>query len=117
MGRTVMDVAAVAAVIAERPLGFGKHGSDIEGFRLRGVRIGALPVAKAFAPGCAEALCRCARGARAGRRDPRRPEAAGGLRRDGRARARGALYEFKASINEYSPRSTRRSCPRARSRT
>ncbi len=50
MGRTVADVALLAAVIAERPLGFGSHGTDLEGFSLKGVRIGALPVDKASHP-------------------------------------------------------------------
>jgi len=50
MCRTVSDAAALAAVIAERPLGFGAYGSDLEAFRLRGVRIGALPVPKSAHP-------------------------------------------------------------------
>ena len=44
MCRTVTDAAVLASVIAERPLGFGAHGTDIEAFRLRGVRIGVMPV-------------------------------------------------------------------------
>ena len=44
MCRTVGDAAILASVIAERPLGFGSHGTDIEAFRLRGVRIGVMPV-------------------------------------------------------------------------
>ncbi len=50
MGRTVADVALLAAVIAERPLGFGSRGTDLEGFSLKGVRIGAMPVDKAAHP-------------------------------------------------------------------
>jgi amidase len=46
MGRTVADVALLAAAIAERPLGFGSRGSDLEGFSLKGVRIGVLPIGK-----------------------------------------------------------------------
>src|ERR1700677_4762332 len=50
MCRTVADAAVMAAVIAERPLGFGAHGSDLEAFRLRAVRLGAMPVAKSAHP-------------------------------------------------------------------
>ncbi|HEY3786528.1 MAG TPA: amidase [Steroidobacteraceae bacterium] len=50
MCRTVSDAAVLAAAIAERPLGFGAHGTDIESFRLRGVKIGAMPVAKSSHP-------------------------------------------------------------------
>src|SRR6202044_1837761 len=51
MCRTVADAAVIAAVIAERPLGYGVHGSDLEAFRLRGVRIGAMPIPKGAHPG------------------------------------------------------------------
>ena len=50
MCRTVADAAVLAAVIAERPLGFGAHGTDLEAFRLHGVRIGAMPVPKGAHP-------------------------------------------------------------------
>lgn len=50
MCRTVTDAATLAAVIAERAIGFGAHGNDLEAFRLRGVRIGALPVPKSAHP-------------------------------------------------------------------
>lgn len=50
MCRTVADAALLAAVIAERPLGFGAHGTDLEAFRLTGVRIGALPVPSSAHP-------------------------------------------------------------------
>ena len=50
MCRTVADAALLAAVIAERPLGFGAHGTDLEAFRLRDVRIGALPVPRSAHP-------------------------------------------------------------------
>jgi amidase len=36
--------------MAERPLGFGARGNDVEAFRLRGVRIGAMPVPKGAHP-------------------------------------------------------------------
>ncbi len=44
MGRTVADAALLAGLIAERPLGYGRHGGELDAFRLRGVRIGALPL-------------------------------------------------------------------------
>ena len=50
MCRTVADAAVIAAAIAERPLGYGAHGSDLEAFRLRGVRIGAMPMPKGAHP-------------------------------------------------------------------
>jgi amidase len=50
MCRTVADAAVLAATMAERPLGFGAHGSDLETFRLRGVRIGAMPIPKGAHP-------------------------------------------------------------------
>jgi len=50
MCRTVADAAVLAAAIAERPLGFGAHGTDLEGFRMRGVRIGAMPVRRGHIP-------------------------------------------------------------------
>ncbi len=40
IGRTVADVAALAAAIVERPLGYGPQGPDLDGFRLAGVRLG-----------------------------------------------------------------------------
>src|SRR5579862_1184345 len=50
MCRTVTDAAILASVIAERPLGFGAHGSDVEAFRLRGVRLGVMPVPQGSHP-------------------------------------------------------------------
>lgn len=50
MGRCVLDVAAVAAAMASVPLGFGPQGEDFGRFSLRGVRIGALPLPKAYHP-------------------------------------------------------------------
>jgi amidase len=51
MCRSVADAALLAAIMAEHPLGFGAQGSDLESFRLRGVRIGAMPVPKSAHPG------------------------------------------------------------------
>jgi amidase len=50
MCRTVADAALIASAMAERPLGFGAHGSDIESFRLSGVRIGVMPMPKEAHP-------------------------------------------------------------------
>jgi amidase len=50
MCRTVADAALLAGIMAERPLGFGAHGSGLESFRLRGVRIGAMPAPKEAHP-------------------------------------------------------------------
>ena len=101
MGRTVMDVAAVAAIIAERPLGFGKHGTDIEGFRLRGVRIGALPVAKASHPDAPRhyADARAVLEREGAVLVDLKPPTAFEEMDDPELEA--LLYEFKASINEY----------------
>jgi len=51
MCRSVSDAALLAGFMAERSLGFGAHGSDIEAFRLQGVRIGVMPMAKSAHPG------------------------------------------------------------------
>jgi amidase len=50
MCRTVADAASLAVAMAERPLGFGAHGSDLESFRLSGVRIGVMPMPKEAHP-------------------------------------------------------------------
>ncbi len=44
MGRSVADVALIAAVMAEQPLGYGPQGADLATFRLAGVRIGVMPL-------------------------------------------------------------------------
>src|SRR5262249_35077126 len=46
MCRSVADVALLASVIAESPLGFGGHSPDLEAFRLKGVKIGVPPLPK-----------------------------------------------------------------------
>ena len=50
MCRTVADAALLVAAMAERRIGYGAHGSDLESFRLRGVRIGVMPVPAAAHP-------------------------------------------------------------------
>jgi amidase len=101
MCRTVADAAILAGVIAERPLGFGKHGNDIEAFRLRGLRIGVMPTPKAAHPDALR-LFAAARAAL---------EAEGAVTVDLKAPAafdeadepelEALLYEFKAAINDY----------------
>ena len=101
MGRTVADVAALAAVIAERPLGFGAYGTGLEQFRLRGVRIGAMPLTKTSHPAVAR-LYEQARSVleREGAVviDHKPPAAFEEL---GEAEFEALLYEFKASLNDY----------------
>lgn len=50
MCRTVTDAALLAACMAGASLGFGAHGSDLEAFRLQGVRVGVLPISKSAHP-------------------------------------------------------------------
>jgi amidase len=101
MCRTVGDAAILASVIAERPLGFGTHGSDIETFRLRGVRIGAMPVPKGAHPDTTR-LFADARAAleREGAVivDLKLPKAFDEM---GDPQFEALLYEFKDSINAY----------------
>jgi amidase len=101
MCRTVTDAALLAAVMAERPLGYGTHGADLEAFRLRGVRIGAVPAPAGAHPETAGryAEARAALAAEgatvvdlqlpAGLDDMEKPE------------FDALLYEFKASIGAY----------------
>jgi amidase len=51
MCRTVSDAALLLATMAERPIGYGAHGSDLESFRLRGVRLGVMPAPASAHPG------------------------------------------------------------------
>ena len=101
MCRTAADAALVADVIAERPLGFGAHGSDLEAFRLRGVKIGALPVPKSAHPRTA----RWYADARAALEhegaaivDLKEPSV---FDEGEDAELEALLFEFKASINAY----------------
>ncbi|MDB6085626.1 MAG: amidase, partial [Gammaproteobacteria bacterium] len=101
MCRTVSDAALIAGVIAQRPLGFGAHGTDLEGFRLRGVRIGAMPPTKSVHPGV-ERLYAEARAALAEEGavivDMKAPPAFDELEEP---EFEALLFEFKASINAY----------------
>ena len=101
MCRTVADAAVLAAAMAERPLGFGTHGTDIEAFRLRGVRIGAMPMPKAAHPDTARLFA----DARAALEhegavvvDLKSPPAFDEL---DEPEFEALLYEFKAAINDY----------------
>jgi amidase len=101
MCRTVADAALLAAVMAERPLGFGAHGNSLASFRLRGVRIGAMPVPKAAHPDTSR-LYADARSVfeREGAVivDLKPPAAFDEL---DEPELEALLYEFKASINDY----------------
>jgi amidase len=101
MCRTVADAALLAGVIAERPLGFGAHGSDIEAFRLRGVHIGVMPVPQGAHPDVTR-LFADARGVLeqegAATVDLKPPKAFDEM---GESQLDGLLYEFKDAINAY----------------
>jgi amidase len=99
--RTVSDAALLAACMSGTSLGFGSFGSDIEAFRLQGVRVGVLPMPKSAHPGTAR-LFADARGvfeqegaallefqAPAAFDDMDEPE------------TQALRYEFKAAINLY----------------
>lgn len=101
MCRTVADAAVLAAAIAERPLTYGAHGTDLEAFRLRGVRIGAMPMPEGAHPDTVR-LFADARAvlAREGAIviDLKSPSAFGELEEP---EFEALLYEFKAAINDY----------------
>src|SRR5579863_5810495 len=101
MCRTVSDAAVLAAAIAERPLGYGAHGTDLEAFRLRGVRIGAMPVPEGAHPDTVR-LFADARTALAREGaviiDLKSPSVFGELEEP---EFEALLYEFKAAINDY----------------
>jgi amidase len=101
MCRTVLDAAALLSVIAERPVGFGRHGTDIEAFRLRGVRIGALPVPAQAHPETTRLFVHAREvlereGAVIA--DLKPPAA---FEEMGQHQGEALQYEFKAAINEY----------------
>lgn len=101
MCRTVADAAVLATAMAERPLGFGAHGTDLEAFRLRGVRIGAMPLPKAAHPDTA-GLFADARAALEQEGavvvDLKSPAAFDEL---DEPEFEALLFEFKAAINDY----------------
>jgi amidase len=101
MCRTVADAALIAGVIAERPLGFGAHGNDIEAFRLRGVHIGVMPVPQGAHPDTtrlfadARAVLEQEGAAAVDLKPPKAFDEMGEPEFDG------LLYEFKDAINAY----------------
>jgi amidase len=101
IGRTVADVAALATVIAERPLGYGRQGSDLEAFRLQGVRLGWLAPSKGAHPDAMpryDAARRALQADGAAVIDVALPKA---LDEMGDAEEIAMQYEFKAAINAY----------------
>ncbi len=99
--RTVTDAALLATVMAERPLGFGARGGDLESFRLRGVRIGVMPIAESAHPDTGR-LYADARSIleREGAElvELRAPAAFAAMEA---AEGEALLYEFKDAINAY----------------
>jgi len=101
MCRTVSDAAVIASIIAERPLGYGKYGSSLDGFRVKGVRIGVMPLPDGIHPGT-RSLFADARSVLEGEGavliDLKIPEAFSQMESFS---LEALLYEFKAAINEY----------------
>ena len=101
MCRTVADAAVLADAMAERPLRYGPHGADLEAFRLRGVKIGAMPLPKGAHPDTT-GLFAAARAALTQEGavivDLKNPAAFDEL---DEPEFEALLYEFKASINAY----------------
>jgi amidase len=101
MCRSVADAAVIASLMAERPLGYGNHGTSLEAFRLQGVRIGVMPMPDGAHPGT-QALftdaCVVLKQEGAVLVDMQNPAAFGDIEAFS---LEALLYEFKASINEY----------------
>ena len=101
MCRTVADAALIADVIVERALGYGGHGTSLEEFRLKGVRIGVMPMPDGAHPGTQQ-LFDDARAVLqkegAILRELMNPRAFDDI--DAFA-LEALLYEFKAAINDY----------------
>jgi amidase len=99
--RNVSDAALLAGCMAGTALGFGSFGSDIEAFRLQGVRVGVLPMPKSAHPDTARLLA----DARAvfeqegaSLLDFKQPAAFDDM---DDAETQALRYEFKAAINLY----------------
>src|SRR2546427_871277 len=101
MCRTVADAAVLAAVICERPLGFGTHGSDLEAFRLHGVRIGAMPVPKDAQPDTARLLADAGAALEHEGAVIVDLKAPAGFDEMDAPELEALLYEFKPAINAY----------------
>jgi amidase len=101
MCRTVTDAAIMASIISERALGYGNHGTSLEAFRLKGVRIGVMPMPPGAHPGThglfatAQAVLKKEGAVLI---DLEVPKAFGETEKFS---LDALLYEFKASINEY----------------
>ena len=101
MCRNVIDAAILANIIAERALGYGDQGTSLDAFRLKGVRIGVMPMPEGVHPGTQRLFM----GARdvlekegVALIDLKVPDAFGDIEKFS---LNALLYEFKAAINEY----------------
>lgn len=101
MCRTVADAALLMTVMAERPLGYATHGSDLESFRLRGVRVGVMPVPASAHPDTTAlfAVARSALEKEGAELVDLKPPAA--FEDMGKPEFDALLYEFKEAINAY----------------
>jgi amidase len=101
MCRTVTDAAIMAGIIGERPLAYGNHGTSLEAFRLKGVRIGVMPVSEGAHPGIQPLFAdvhAVLEKEGAALVDLKAPDAFGEIEKFS---LDALLYEFKAAINEY----------------
>jgi amidase len=101
MCRTVTDAAIMAGIIGERALGYGNHGTSLEAFRLKGVRIGVMPVSDGTHPGSKQLFSDAhavLESEGAALIDLKIPDAFGEIENFS---LDALLYEFKAAINEY----------------
>ena len=101
MCRTVADAALLLAAMAERSIGYGAHGGDVEAFRLRGVRIGVMPVPASAHPDTATlfATARSALEHEGATLVDLKPPAA--FEDMDKPEFDALLYEFKDAINAY----------------
>ena len=101
MCRTVTDAALMASIIGERALGYGNHGTSLEAFRLKGVRIGVMPVPEGAHPGTTRLFADAhavLEKEGAALIDLKVPEAFAEIEKFS---LDALLYEFKSAINEY----------------
>jgi amidase len=101
MCRTVLDAASLAAVIYEKPVPFGAHGSDIEAFRLKGFKVGVMPIPNGAHPevtrlfGDARSVFEKEGATLIELKPPSAFDDANTVQLDA------LLYDFKAAINDY----------------
>jgi amidase len=101
MCRTVTDAAIMAGIIGERALGYGNHGTSLEAFRLKGVRIGVMPVSDGTHPGSKQLFSDAhavLESEGAALIDLKIPDA---FEQIEKYSLDVVLFEFKAAINEY----------------